>query len=57
MKKHVIVQLEYDLGDYSDIEEEGGEIPLKPMLWEDTFYQSDAVLSDMTIVGVRVEEK
>lgn len=39
VKKHVIVQLEYDLGDYSDIEEEGGEIPLKPMLWEDTFYQ------------------
>ncbi len=60
MGKHVIVTLEYDLGDYSDLEadyEEGRKLSTDPKDWEDSFYQADINLNDLDIVGVRIEEK
>lgn len=56
MGKHVVLILERDMGDYSD-EEDGHPISTNPKDWEDSFYQSDAVLSDFDIVGVRIEER
>jgi len=52
MEKHVIVMLEYDMGDYSDL-----EISLDPKDWHDSFYQADINLQDLDIVGVKIEEK
>jgi hypothetical protein len=59
MSKNVILILEYNMGDYSDMEEDGLTIPTDP---EDnglneSFYQSDAMIHDMKIVGVRIEER
>jgi len=57
MPKHLIITLEYDMGDYSDIEEGGHEIPIDPndIGLNETFFQSDALIHDMKIVGARVE--
>ena len=57
MKKHVILTLEYDMGDYSDMEEDGNKISTNPEDWGDSFYQADINLQDLDIVGVRIEEK
>jgi hypothetical protein len=56
IKKHVILTLEYDLGDFSDIEADGGRISLDPKSYEDSFYQGDVYISEMDIVGVRIKE-
>ena len=56
MAKHIILTLEYDLGDYSDLEEER-ELSTDPKDWEDSFYQADINIQDLDIVRVRVEEK
>jgi len=57
MKKHVILTLEYDMGDYSDMEEDGNKISTNPKDWGDSFCQADINLQDLDIVGVRIEEK
>lgn len=59
MAKHVILVLEYDMGDYSEAEQDGYAIPTDPkdIGLHESFYQSDAVIHDMNIVGVRIEEK
>ncbi|MDY6857333.1 MAG: hypothetical protein SWO11_22045 [Thermodesulfobacteriota bacterium] len=59
MAKHLIITLEYDMGDYSDMEEDGYEIPTDPndVGLNESFFQSDALIHDMEIVGIRVEEK
>lgn len=59
MAKHVILVLEYDMGDYSEAEEEGQQIPTDPedIGLHESFYQSDANINHMRIVGVRIEEK
>jgi len=56
-KKHVVLVLEYDLGDYSEMEEERGEIPTTPGFWEESFYQGDCILGDLEIKAVRIEER
>jgi len=55
MGKRVILTLEYDMGDYSDMEEDGQEISLDPSKWAESFYQSDVLIDAMKIVSVRVE--
>lgn len=55
MSKHVILTLEYDLGDYSDREDDGEVISETAQDYEDSFFQSDVIVSDMKIVGVRIE--
>jgi len=58
MKKHVILTLEYDMGDYYDYsDKDDNDIPLKPKDWEESFYQSDLFISDMKIIGVRIKEE
>ena len=59
MSKNVILILEYDMGDYSDMEEDGLTIPTDPndVGLTECFYQSDALIHDMKIVGVRIEER
>lgn len=57
MKKHVILILEYDMGDHSDIEEDGSQIPTDIDWWKEDFYQSDVLICDMDIKGVRIEER
>lgn len=52
--KHIVLMLEYDMGDYSDMEEDGLEIPTDPKEYEDSFYQSDALIHDMKIVGTKL---
>jgi hypothetical protein len=56
MAKNVILILEYSVGDFSGMEEDGEEIPTDPNDWRDTFIQSDVDLSAMKVVGVRVED-
>jgi len=56
MKKHVILTLEYDLGDYSTLEESGGSIPTDPKWYQEVYYQRDPLACDMKIVGVRIKE-
>lgn len=55
MEKHVILTLEYDLGDYSDYEER--KLSTDPKDWFDSFYQADINMQDLDIVGVRIEER
>lgn len=57
MAKHLILILEYDMGDCSAMEEEGQEIPTDPqdIGIHENFFQSDAVIHDMKIVGTRLE--
>ena len=59
MAKNLIITLEYDMGDYLDMEEDGYEIPTDPkdVSLNESFYQSDALIHDMKIVGVRVENR
>jgi len=57
MKKHVILTLEYDMGDYSELEEDGGKIPTDPKWYKEVYYQSGPLAVDMKIVGVRIEDK
>ena len=59
MAKHLIITLEYDMGDYSDMEEDGYEIPTDPNEVDinESFFQSDALIHDMEIVGIRVEKR
>ena len=54
-KRIVTLVLEYELGDYSDMEEEGQTIPLDPAQWEETFYQADVLICDMKIVNVKIK--
>jgi len=55
-KKHVILTLEYDMGDYSDMEEDGFEISTNPKDYEESFFQADVFIHDMEIVGVKIKE-
>ena len=57
MEKHLIITLEYDMGDYSDMEDDGFEIPMAPddIGLNESFYQSDALIHDMKIVGTKIE--
>ena len=57
MGKHLILTLEYDMGDYSDMEEDGYEIPtdIYDKGLNESFIQSDISVRDMEIVGARVE--
>ena len=55
MAKHVILTLKYDLGDYSDVEEDGEPISMNPQDYEETFHQADVLTGDMEIVGVEVQ--
>ena len=59
MAKHLIITIEYDMGDYSDMEDEGEEIPTDPndIGLNESFFQSDASIHNMKIVGVRTENK
>jgi hypothetical protein len=59
MKKHLILTLEYDMGDYSEMEKDGYKIPTSPddIGIQESFYQSDATLDDMKIVGVEIRNK
>ena len=56
MGKYVILTLEYCMGDYSDMEEDGYDIPTNPSDYEESFYQADICHTDMEIVGVRIIE-
>lgn len=58
MAKHLILTLEYDMGDYSDMEKDGGQIPTSPddIGIQESFYQSDAMIHDMEIVGVKIRD-
>lgn len=56
-KKHVILTLEYDMGDYSEQEEDGGTISTNPKDYNDSFFQADVFIHEMNIVGARIEEK
>ena len=47
MGKHVILTLKYDLGDYSDLKEEGVEIPTNPEDYAESFFQADVNILDM----------
>jgi len=51
MKKVKLI-LEYEMGNYD--QNEG--IPLDPESWEESLYQSDALVSEMKILEVRVEQ-
>ena len=57
MAKHLIITLEYDMGDYSEMEDDGHEIPTDPrdVGLNESFFQSDASIHDMKIVGVKIE--
>jgi len=59
MGKHLIIMLEYDMGDYSDMEGDGQEIPTDPndVGLNESFYQGEASRHDMRIVGVRTEDR
>ena len=57
MKRNVILTIEYNLGDYSDVESDGNFISRNPKDYEETFFQSDIDLSEMEIVAVRVEDE
>jgi len=59
MKKHLIITLEYDMGDYSEMEKDGLEIPTDPndIGLNESFFQSDALIHDMEIVSARVERR
>jgi hypothetical protein len=56
MPKNVILTLEYNMGDYSDMEDDGLEIPTEPSQWFESFFQSDIDLSEMKVIGVRIDE-
>lgn len=55
MANHLIVTLEFDMGDYSDMEDDGLQIPTDPkdIGLNESFYQGDATIRDMKIIGVR----
>lgn len=57
--KRIVLTLEYDLGDYQDMfndcARDGQPVGLEPEDWADSFYQSDVVIGDIKIIGVRVE--
>jgi len=57
MVKNLIITLEYNMGDYSEYEEDGSEIPTDPkdIGLNETFFQSDALIHDMEIIGVRTQ--
>ena len=57
MAKHLIITLEYDMGDYSEMEDDGFEIPTDPedIGLNESFFQSDALIHDMKIVGTKIE--
>lgn len=46
----VVLTLIFDMGDYDE------PVSKKPEDWEESFYQSDANIDDMTIIGVDVME-
>lgn len=58
MKKHLILTLEYDMGDVSDIEEDGYEIPTDPsdVGLNELFFQGDILIRDMKIVGAKIKD-
>ncbi len=60
MEKHVILTLEYDLGDYSyfeEMHEKERKLSTDPKDWFDSFFQADINMQDLDIVGVRIEER
>jgi hypothetical protein len=56
MAKEVILILELNIGDYSDAEEDWGEIPTDPEFWEESLIQGDWTNDELKIVGVRLED-
>lgn len=54
MSKRVILQLEYDMGDYTSEFDETGSIRTDPEDWEESFQQTDVLVCDMKIVGVKI---
>lgn len=56
MGKQVYLILEYDMGDYSDMEKEGLDIPTDPSFYRESFFQSGVNISDIAITGVRIIE-
>ena len=55
--KHVILILEYDLGNYSDMEEIYGKLSNCAEDYEDDFYNRHIEIDDLEIVGVKIKEK
>lgn len=55
-EKHVVLILEYDLGDFSDMEVEGIKIPIRPEDYQELFDQSDILSDEMRIVGVDIRK-
>lgn len=53
-KTNVTLILEYDMGDYADMLEDGNSIPTNPEEWGESFFQSDVFVCDMKIVGVKI---
>ena len=53
----MILTLEYDMGDYSDREEDGQPLSSNHKDYEESFYQGDIFPCDMVIIGARVEER
>jgi len=56
--KDVVLLLEYNMGDYSEMEEKGQDIPTAPndIGLQECFYQGDIDIQDMKIVGVKIKE-
>ena len=57
MPKRVILVLEYDMGDYTNVLKDGRRISTNPRDYDDRFYQADINLQDLDVVSVRVEGK
>lgn len=57
MEKRVVLTLEYDMGDYSEQEEDGQQISTDPNDYKESLLQSDVLVCDMKIVGARIEVK
>ena len=54
MKRHIIITLEHDMGEYDDEDLEGRSF--SPSDWEESFYQSDVFPSEMKIIGVGIRD-
>jgi len=54
MGKRVVLILEYDMGDYTEMEEDGIKISTDPKDWCESFFQADIFVCDMKIIGVKI---
>ena len=55
-KAYVILTLEYDMGDYMDMMQDCGEIPLDPADWEDGFEDQEIDIDKIKVMAVRVQD-